>query len=155
MIHLLLHPLIRLLYTSQQELFPERCQTHQGNISKYCYYYKHKSFSGFQIRAMWVLKDEETHPFLFYFMSDSGNKKTMIFTEFNVSNWRTEWRTIEEWWQNLKIWKAIVPQVREQLILGLQAEHQGDSSCLGREPQSLLKCLLSRMLLEGQALWLW
>lgn len=35
MIHLLLHPLIALLYTSKQELFPECRQTHQSGISKH------------------------------------------------------------------------------------------------------------------------
>lgn len=35
MIHLLLLPLIALLYTRQQELFPECCQTYKSDISKY------------------------------------------------------------------------------------------------------------------------
>lgn len=35
MIHILLHPLITLLYTSQQELFPECCRTHLSDISKH------------------------------------------------------------------------------------------------------------------------
>lgn len=35
---------------------------------------------------MWVLKGEETHPFLFNFRSGLRQQKNLIFAEVNVAN---------------------------------------------------------------------
>lgn len=106
MIHLLLHPLIHLLYLSQQALCPEGCQTQQRNIRKYSVIATHRNRSLASKSGPRGHRRMKKHVMTGLLQQKERKKKISVFAEVDVANTRR--RTTAEF----KTRPSIVLQVR-------------------------------------------
>lgn len=106
MIHLLLHPLIHLLYLSQQALCPEGCQTQQRNIRKYSVIATHRNRSLASKSGPRGHRRMKKHVMTGLLQQKEKKNKNSVFAEVDVANTRR--RTTAEF----KTRPSIVLQVR-------------------------------------------